>query len=469
VVWDEQGQILASFQPLLGVAHVAFSPDGKRLATWTGERNAVGTVWDTTTGEAVQTWKGHVDRVVAASFTENGTRLLSVDLHGNARVWDATLKTTHRATRQATSKTTWSMDGSRQCVFNFGPVASGISVRDPAGRESLLFKEHMAPISGVQLNFDGRFAVSIDRAGTLKVWDTSTGQGAVARQWPTDNLAVTRTRPNPRFSADGRRLAMNVPEGGVKVWDLTDGVRAVFACADQTKIPLLNADGRRLATMRELAGANERNEREVTVWDVDAGEKRCMLKGRLGTLVFSSDGRRIAALSPAGPGTGLATRGIPGEARVWDTDTAAQLAHLKIDIAYGAMTFSPDGKWLAIPARSNAQAMGDVIVWDLATGKPHLRLKGHTIQVSGLTFSPDGRRIVSTAQPVNLPHGEIKFWDTATGIELLALKTNDILSLTSHLLAFSADGRRLFVVVNTGLSEWLQQWDARPRPEAQQP
>jgi hypothetical protein len=118
-----------------------------------------------------------------------------------------------------------------------------VSVRDAAGHETLSFQEHKAPISEVQLGFDGRFAVSTDRAGALKVWDAATGRVAVAQQWPTENAAADRTRPNPRFSADGRRLAMNVPEGVVKVWDLTDGVREVFACEARTPVPLLNAAG----------------------------------------------------------------------------------------------------------------------------------------------------------------------------------------------------------------------------------
>jgi serine/threonine protein kinase/WD40 repeat protein len=472
IVWDGEGKVLASFQPPLDVAYFSFSPDGKRLAAWTGEWNSVGTVWDTATGETVQTWKGHVVPVVAASFTESGTRLLSIDLEGNARVWDAsreTRETTHRTDRQLDTATTWSLDGSRHCVFHRGGAATGVSVRDAAGRETLSFQEHRAQISGVQLSFDGRFAVSTDRAGALKVWDAATGRVAVAQQWPAENAAADRERPNPRFSSDGRRLAINVPEGGVKVWDLTDGVREVFACEARTPVPLLNADARRLATRRDLTGADGRREHEVTVWDVDAGEKRCVLKGRLPTVAFSLDGRRLAALSTGGSERGFGVHGSPCEATVWDADTGAELAHLKEGVAYGPMAFSPDGQSLALPALSNAQPAGDVIVWDLTTGKPRVRLKGHTITVSGLTFSPDGRRILSAAQPRELPPGEIKLWDAATGTELLALKANGFLSMTSHLLAFSADGRRLFVLIDNGLGEWLQQWDATPRPEPKQP
>jgi serine/threonine protein kinase/WD40 repeat protein len=467
IVWDAEGKVLATFQPPLAVQYLSFSPDGKRLATWTGERNSVGNVWDTTTGDALQTWKGHVVPVVAASFTENGTRLLSVDLHGDARVWDPSLETTRRTVRLETA-TTWSLDGSRQCVYGPGFDRNRVSVRDAAGREVLSFKDHTALVVSVQLSFDGRYAVTEDTAGAVKVWDTATGTVGVTQQWPGIAAGTDRPRPSPRFSDDGRRLAVNVPEGGVKVWDLTRGAREVFACDARTRIRLLSTNGRWLATVRDLPGPVDQREREVTVWDVEGGGKRCVLRGRIVNVLFSPDGRRIAArLSPEGR-TAFQTRGDPIEVKVWDADTGAEVAHLKEDVEYGAMAFSPDGKWLAAPAKSGSQAVGEVLVWDLATGEPRARLKGHAITVDGLAFSPDGRRIVSAAQPVNQPSGEIKLWDAATGAELLALKAGGLLS-SSGLLSFSPDGRRLFAAGNTGLSQWQTLWDATPRPEAKQP
>src|SRR5262249_25220407 len=149
-------------------------------------------------------WKGHVVPIVAASFTENGSRLLSVDLHGDARVWDAALETTRRAVRMETA-TAWSLDGSRQCVYGPGFARDRVSVRDAAGREVLSFREHKALVRTVQLSFDGRYAASEDMAGAFKVWDTATGTVGVTQQWPGFGAGLDRPRPSPRFSDDTRR------------------------------------------------------------------------------------------------------------------------------------------------------------------------------------------------------------------------------------------------------------------------
>jgi serine/threonine protein kinase/WD40 repeat protein len=462
-VWSAEGKVLATFRPPARVAYLSFSPDGKRLATWGGEGSSVGTVWDVATGEAVQTWKGPVSPVVGAAFSADGTRHYSVGLQGSLRVWDAAHEETRRAFREMTTSTTWSVDGSRQCVFR--RPAGPISVRDAAGREVLSFGEHKVQITSLHLSHDGRHVVSTDRTGALKVWDTATGKVWVTQQWPAADAAADRRRPYARFSDDGRRLVMNVPEGGVKVWDLTQGAREVFACGATTRAPYLSPDGRRLATERDLPGAGR--EREVTVWDVDRGCERCVLKGPVVSLLLSPDGRRLAAWLAAGNGWGgLGPRVAGPEVKVWDTDTGAEVAHLKDEGAFGALAFSPDGKWLATtPARMGSPAVGDVLVWDLAAGEPRLRLKGHAIAVRELAYSPDGRRIASAARPAGALVGEVKLWDAGTGAELLALKAGGLVEMAS-LLTFSPDGRHLYAAGDGGLGMWVQRWDATPREGA---
>jgi hypothetical protein len=75
-------------------AAMAFSPDGKWLATGTGatedSKRCVIQLWDTTTGKAVVTLEGAGNTVTRIVFSRDMTRLAASSLDNNAYVWDLT-------------------------------------------------------------------------------------------------------------------------------------------------------------------------------------------------------------------------------------------------------------------------------------------------------------------------------------------------------------------------------------------
>jgi tetratricopeptide (TPR) repeat protein len=70
------------------VVCIAFSPDGRRIATTSYDRTVK--LWDTATGREVFTLQGHTGGVVLLVFSPDGRRIVSGGLDVAARVWDAT-------------------------------------------------------------------------------------------------------------------------------------------------------------------------------------------------------------------------------------------------------------------------------------------------------------------------------------------------------------------------------------------
>ena len=66
---------------------VAFSPDGKRLASASWDVTVK--VWDTATGQETLTLKGHTDVVTSVAFSHDGRRLASAGDDQTVKVWDA--------------------------------------------------------------------------------------------------------------------------------------------------------------------------------------------------------------------------------------------------------------------------------------------------------------------------------------------------------------------------------------------
>jgi hypothetical protein len=70
------------------VRGLAFSPDGRRIATSSWDRTIK--LWDPATGREVFTLRGHTAGLLVVAFSPDGRRLVSGGIDFTARVWDAT-------------------------------------------------------------------------------------------------------------------------------------------------------------------------------------------------------------------------------------------------------------------------------------------------------------------------------------------------------------------------------------------
>ena len=181
--------------------------------------------------------------------------------------------------------------------------------------------------------------------------------------------------------------------------------------------------GRRLAG---FALAPDRT-RRACVWDAETGAEIARLEppapglhAYATSLAFSPDGQRVAASII------LRDRNEPGSASrfsfvVWDV--ASGKIRQMVQDQVGTVAFSPDGSRLAgmIGSRVALASMSaEVGLWDAATGRLVLALKGHSFNTAsssgGIAFSPDGRRIVSAVGQSRFANSsadriEIRQWD----------------------------------------------------------
>jgi eukaryotic-like serine/threonine-protein kinase len=70
-----------------GLQGMVFSPDGRRLATFSSERTA--RIWDVTSGKPLTPPLLHDGAVEHAAFSPDGTLLATASLDSQARVWHA--------------------------------------------------------------------------------------------------------------------------------------------------------------------------------------------------------------------------------------------------------------------------------------------------------------------------------------------------------------------------------------------
>jgi hypothetical protein len=399
--------------------------------------------------------------VVALAFNADGSRLYSADAGGTLKEWDVSPAPKVAPAEPVAKK---SKDGTRQVVKQ----ADGIHLRDAAGKDLLTFTKHRGGVLHAEISANGRYVLSsafVDfvRNGDqkrcsaeVKVWDTMDGKVLLERTWEINTVPLLLKAAVPGWasiSADGRRLVVALPEGGVKVWDL-DAFREVFAIPDKADVVQLSPDGTRVLTMEcpKLFIAGPTPIYDLKLWDVD--DKKELYSGKVESFLFSRDGKRLA-LMPARRLISFQDRLRSAAIKVLDATIGAELATFEVKGHRFRRKGGPDGFSFAFGPdhdRLFATSDSEILVWDIAAAKQVFELKGHRDEVRSLTVSPDGKRLAS------LGGGEIILWETATGSELMRIPFD------GEQLSFSPDGQRLAVSITTGPPDARVRFlDATPR------
>jgi WD40 repeat protein len=445
-LWDvaTQRQVGASMKAVGSadyVAAVAFSPDGKALATAAGDMVRL---WDVATqrqvGASMRAADGPGGGVNAIAFSADGKVLATAGGYSPVRLWDV-------ADQRDMGALPSGVDDFAEAVA-FSP--DGKTLVTGSNNEALLWNvatrtQISAPlVAGDAASFvtdlafspNGKMLATSNPAGTA-FWSMPTGQ-QIGKTLPSQGGMVQFEA----FSRDGKILATTSPDGAVKLWNV--------ATHQQVGAPLTASNSPENAVAFSPHGnvlATGDGDGTARLWDIATRRQiggSLRVTGGPGCVAFSPDGKILAT-------------GSGHTVRLWHVATHRQIgAALKVGNAQNfvdSVAFSPDGKILA-----TGNTEGKIRLEDVATGRQIGARFGSgnsfSDDVEALAFSPDGKVLVSASID------RVRLWDMATRRQIgefrigppFTTQSNSFATVSS--VAFSADGKTLATVTGDVARLW---------------
>ena len=198
---------------------VAFSPDGKLIVT--GSRDHTAVVWEATSGKRLFPLKGHDEGVTSVAFAPDGRRIVTGSFDKTAKVWEAsngkellTLKW-HGAEVLAVA---FSPDCKR-IVTGSGDHTAKVWETDNA-KELLTLKGHLGPVQSVGFSPDGQQILTASSDRTAKLWKVASADQVALWQREeaeaSEHLAALRSE---RAAAAERERALRAQDpGAITQW-----------------------------------------------------------------------------------------------------------------------------------------------------------------------------------------------------------------------------------------------------------
>jgi WD40 repeat protein len=413
-----------------GIWAYTFSPDGARLAS-AGEDN-VARLWDSATGLLLATCRGHASKVLSAAFRADGARLVTTSADGTVRQWDVAtgrqVEPPYDRHSGEVAAAVYSPDG--QWIASAGTDRSVRVWRSEGGEDVAVLLGHTGSVTEVAFAPDGHRLASLSAergrgwAGddTVRVWDVD----------PRATLPVLRGHSSyvypVAFSPDGRWLVSGGWDNTVRLWDAATGEPcATLPHPGVVRSLAYGPDG------LWLVSGTDGDDR-LRIWDVATARVRQEIQspdGIFQMVSISPDGRRVAATASD----------LQGKFHFRICDVGS--GELLFSAEGGALTYSRDGRWLAVRAADEKT----VLLLDARTHETAARFSGHEKFVYGATFSPDSRRLASCSMDRT-----VRLWQIeVSGCLVLRGHTDEVFAA-----AFHPDGRRL-ATAGRDRAIWL--WD----------
>ena len=393
------------------VNSVAFSPNGRLIATASNDANAYIKVWDAQSGKVVRELGAYDEPVLRTDGTDTGKRrvightreVLSVDFSPNGDL----LLTSGR--------------DKKAVVWN---IENGLARTELQG--------HTYWVWAARFSSDGRKLVTAGQDGIANIWVDQTAPNKPGWSGGVRKLPPFSGHDGPIYSADfspdGKFVATGGDDRRVLVWKPEElkpfnyeNIETNLSVVPKVEYIALNGhkasvrsvtfftrgsispNGGDASQTLVLSGGHDNT---VKVWDLQTAKEITTFRGHdswVRSVVFSPDGKSVFSASH------------DNKVKRWSVNEYEEIRVLQgrsltghADAVLSAQ-FSRDGKSIVTASQDRTAKR-----WDFGSGEVRKTFsEGHEFLTSGAAFLPGGTQLVTSAVD-----NTIRIWDVSRGTEL---------------------------------------------------
>jgi WD40 repeat protein len=396
----------------------SFSPDGTRVVIASADKAA--RIWDIATGTVIAVLRGH-----SAAFSGDGLRVVTASDDNTARVWDAATGkelVVLQGHRNGVTSAAFSPDGSRIVTASGDDTARIWTLAD----KKFAVLPHDINVMSASFSRDGSRIVTATLGRTVNIWDAATAKriAVLPHEEPLTSAA---------FSPDGSRVVSASTNGQVRIWDVKTAKQVAELKGHELAVNSVafSPDGRLVVTASEDMTAR--------IWDASTAKEVAVFRGHeqlLTSAAFSADGLRVI------------TSSWDRTARIWNVELGVKILTTSDQGKVHSATFSPDGTRIVTGDKEIAR------IWDAASAKVISVLAGHDESITSVAYSPDGSRVATGSSDLTA-----RIWDIENAKEVAVLRGHEQILRS---VAWSPDGER---IVTASEDKTARVWDVKTATE----